>query len=89
LIQEYAHFDLQLLLDKTMILRKKLGGQNANEAIAYLENGEFDKWIDKLLVYYDKTYQYSSEINQNRTVSLDFDWNQKHIEIEKILNLNI
>lgn len=89
LIKEYAHFDIQLLLDKTMILRKKLGGQNVNEAIAFLENGEFDKWIDKLLVYYDKTYQYSSENNKNRTVSLEFDWNNKENDIQKLLNLNV
>ena len=72
-----------------MILRKKLGGQNINEAVGYLENGEFDKWIDKLLVYYDKTYQYSSENNKNRTVSLDFDWNKKENEIQKLLKLNV
>jgi tRNA 2-selenouridine synthase len=89
LMKEYAHFDIQLLLEKTMILRKKLGGQNINEAVGYLENGEFDKWIDKLLVYYDKTYQYSSENNKNRTVSLDFDWNNKENEIQKLLKLNV
>ena len=89
LIKEYAHFDIQLLIDKTMILKKKLGGQHANEAIEFLENGEFDKWIDKLLVYYDKTYQYSSEINQNRTVSIDFNWNDKENDIQKLLNLNV
>ena len=89
LIKEYAHFDLQLLLDKTMILRKKLGGQNVNDAVGYLENGEFDKWIDILLVYYDKTYQYSSEINRARATSLDFDWNNSEHEIQKILNLNV
>jgi tRNA 2-selenouridine synthase len=89
LIHEYAHFDIQLLIEKTTILKKKLGGQNATEAISFLENGEFDKWIDKLLVYYDKTYQYSSEINKHRSVSVDFDWNLKESEIQKILNLNI
>ena len=72
-----------------MILRKKLGGQNVNEAVGYLENGEFDKWIDILLVYYDKTYQYSSENNRERATSIDFDWNNSEHEIQKILNLNI
>ena len=78
LIHEYAHFDCVHLEEKTLVLQKKLGGQHAQEAIQYLREGNFSKWIEKLLVYYDKTYQYSVEKNTHRSTHMDFQWaNQK------------
>jgi len=85
LVKEYAHFDLDLLIEKTNILRKKLGGQNANEAIACLENKQFEQWIDKLLVYYDKTYQYSVEKNIERSKTIEFNWELIDDSINKII----
>lgn len=86
LTKEYAHFDIELLIEKTNILRKKLGGQNANEAIAFLENKQFEEWIDMLLVYYDKTYHYSVEKNIHRSKTIEFNWGLIDDSINKIIN---
>ncbi len=86
LVKEYAHFDVNLLIEKTNILRKKLGGQNANEAIACLENSQFEQWIDILLVYYDKTYHYSVEKNIQRSKTIEFNWGLIDDSIVKIIN---
>lgn len=86
LVSEYAHFDIELLKEKTNVLRKKLGGQHANDAIEFLENQEFEKWIDTLLVYYDKTYQYSVEKNMHRSKTIEFNWEFVEDHINQILN---
>ena len=86
LIHEYAHFDRDHLEEKTRVLQKKLGGQHTQEAVQYLHEGNFEKWIDKLLVYYDKTYQYSVEKNIHRTSHLDFNWDDKNNCINTIIS---
>jgi tRNA 2-selenouridine synthase len=87
LVKEYAHFDIELLKEKTNILRKKLGGQHANEAIEHLESKRFELWIDKLLVYYDKTYGYSVEKNTARLKTIEFNWRLVDESIDKITQL--
>jgi len=86
LIDEYAHFDQDQLIEKTLVLQKKLGGQHAQEAVKYLQEGNFAKWIEKLLVYYDKTYQYSVEKNIHRTSHVDFLWEDKNNSINTIIS---
>ena len=86
LVKEYAHFDIDILKEKTNILKKKLGGQHANEAIEHLENKRFENWIDKLLVYYDKTYGHSVEKNKLRLKTIEFDWRLVDQSIENIKN---
>jgi len=86
LIQEYAHFNRDHLEEKTRVLQKKLGGQHTQEAVQYLHEGNFEKWIEKLLVYYDKTYQYSVEKNINRSTHIDFHWADKNNYVNTIIS---
>lgn len=86
LINEYAHFDPIHLEEKTVVLQKKLGGQHTQEAVQYLHEGNFAKWIEKLLVYYDKTYQYSVEKNTHRSTHMDFHWEDKNNCINTIIS---
>jgi len=86
LIHEYAHFDRDHLEEKTRVLQKKLGGQHTQEAVQYLHDGNFEKWIEKLLVYYDKTYQYSVEKNINRSTHVDFHWEDKNNCVNTIIS---
>jgi len=86
LIQEYAHFDRDHLEEKTLVLQKKLGGQHAQEAVQYLHEGNYAKWIEKLLVYYDKTYQYSVEKNTHRSTDMDFHWEDKNNCVNTIIS---
>lgn len=84
LSKEYSHFEVSLLKDKTTQLRKRLGGQHLNEAINALENKDFEFWIQKLLVYYDKTYDYSIENNRYRIIEIPFNWSNFESDILKI-----
>jgi tRNA 2-selenouridine synthase len=89
LVHEYSHFEVSILIEKTSQLRKRLGGQHLNEAISALENKDFEYWIDKLLVYYDKTYDYSRENNKERIKSIPFNWSNFEndlLNIEKTIN---
>ncbi len=86
LIQEYAHFDVELLKSRTEILRKKPGGQHANEAIIALDQHDFKRWIEIVLVYYDKTYSHSQEKPNKRELGVfTFDWNDKEHSLTKFL----
>jgi hypothetical protein len=75
LIREYAHFDVELLKGRTEILRKKLGGQHATAAIEALDQGDYKRWIEIVLVYYDKTYGHSKSITTKTEIGqFEYNW---------------
>lgn len=86
LLQEYAHFDVELLKSRTEKLRKKLGGQHANEAIFALDQKDFNRWIEIVLVYYDKTYSHSqTKPNKNEIGVFPFDWSNQQDSYTNLL----
>ena len=88
LIREYAHFDVELLKSRTEILRKKLGGQHANEAILALDQKDFKRWIEIVLVYYDKTYAHSQHKSNKRELGMfTFDWMNQQESLKNLLQL--
>ncbi len=88
LIREYAHFDIELLKSRTEILRKKLGGQHANAALEALDNKDFKRWIEIVLVYYDKTYNHSkSKPNKTELGVFEFNWNEAELSMENLFLL--
>jgi tRNA 2-selenouridine synthase len=86
LLKEYGHFEKSLLIEKTNILKRKLGGQHAQFAIESLEQDRRKDWLETVLVYYDKTYGYGIEKNQHRSTELPFDWNNSEQGISNIIN---
>ena len=61
LVKDYAHFQKAHLIDSVRKIQKKLGGQNAKTIVEAIETGDFETAIDRVLVYYDKTYTYGLE----------------------------
>jgi tRNA 2-selenouridine synthase len=59
LIEEYSAFPPELLIESINRISKRLGGDNARDAISAVETGDFAKAIGITLKYYDKTYLYS------------------------------
>jgi tRNA 2-selenouridine synthase len=57
IVNEYAGFDKKLLIHPIKMIEKYLGGLNAKEAIKAIENNDFEKAIEVLLIYYDKAYK--------------------------------
>lgn len=68
LIEEYSQYPPGLLKDLVLKISKRLGGDNAREALCAIDTGDFAKAIEITLRYYDKTYLYS--ISRNHTGKL-------------------
>lgn len=56
---QYSGLPLKLLRDQTKTLMKRMGNELNHLALNELESGNFHKWIEYLLGYYDKTYTHS------------------------------
>ena len=59
---DYGRYPIELLLEATEKLSRKLGGDREQQAAALLTSGDWQGWLDILLVYYDKTYAHSGQI---------------------------
>jgi len=58
LTSEYTNCDPQLLIDSVKRISKRLGNDNAINAISKIETGIFEEAVEITLRYYDKTYLY-------------------------------
>lgn len=58
LLAEYGKLDREDLITATRRISRKIGGQNANTAIAAIQQGDLATAIELVLNYYDKTYLY-------------------------------
>lgn len=61
LAKEYGSFPKDLLAENTRKLEKRLGNLRTRQAIEKLYEGDIKGWIEEVLNYYDKTYQYGKE----------------------------
>lgn len=60
ILETYGTFSAKELSDCTRQLAKRLGGLRLQEAMSALEEDRRDEWLDILLGYYDKTYDYGN-----------------------------
>lgn len=58
LVNIYATFPKENLIESFTKIKKRLGGQHLNAAIEALERGDYAEAVRIALVYYDKTYEY-------------------------------
>jgi len=65
IINEYGKFPVEDLVENTKKLGKRLGGLRTQQAIEALQNGEKEKWVDAILFYYDKAYQFGNDTRKN------------------------
>lgn len=65
LIEEYSKYPKELLIESVNRITRRIGGDNAGDAITAIEADDFAKAIEITLRYYDKTYLYS--ISKNHT----------------------
>lgn len=59
IVDEYGNLDKQKLIDATFRIQRRLGGLEANNVIAKLENNDIESAFKILLKYYDKFYMKS------------------------------
>ncbi len=64
LVDEYAQYPKEELLEGFYKIKKRLGGQNLKEAENALKENNFHKAVEIALGYYDKSYQFLLENNK-------------------------
>lgn len=62
--EEYGDLDNEELIGAVTRLRKKLGGLRTKEAIEAIISGQKETWIELVLDYYDKAYDFDLNIHQ-------------------------
>ena len=68
ILNEYGGFGTEELIANTERLRRRLGGLSTNTAIEALRMGDKRLWIETVLYYYDKTYQYGNETRDKSSI---------------------
>ncbi len=68
IVAEYGKFPLQDLIDNTKKIEQRLGGQRMHDAIDALQSGNFEKWVEEILYYYDKAYQHGIDTRAKDSV---------------------
>jgi tRNA 2-selenouridine synthase len=58
LIEEYSKYPSEMLKESVKKISRRLGGDNASDALNAVETGDFAKAIEIILKYYDKAYMY-------------------------------
>ncbi|MGK7913385.1 MAG: tRNA 2-selenouridine(34) synthase MnmH [Synechococcus sp.] len=67
----YGEADLEGLMAATQRIKKRLGSERTQQAIAHLEQGDTVAAIELILPYYDKTYTYDLERRDSASVEVD------------------
>lgn len=76
ILDEYGNFPDDVLIEKTMKLQKRMGGQNVKAAVECLKENDKNGWVKLLLNYYDKTYSHGNSLREVDKVQLaNVDWN--------------
>ena len=85
LVKEYARLDTKHLTEAILRIQKRLGGLNTKTCLKAVENGDFEKAIELVLIYYDKAYQKGltfreiKSIQPFQIISKDFEENAKSL----------
>lgn len=86
LLNEYGVLDKDFLAEATLHIRKRLGPQHYQAALMALEENRLKDFIEIVLVYYDKSYQYCLQKRMPRTVfSIDIQYINSRDTAQKIL----
>lgn len=68
LLEDYGAVEDKALLEATVRLKKRLGGERTQQAVNFIQQGNLAAAVDMVLDYYDKAYRYDLK---RRQVSID------------------
>ncbi len=86
IICEYANFPVDILIDRTVSVKNRMGPQHSKMAVEYLQVGDFPGWVGKMLEYYDKTYSHSSQQQPNSIdTHVSFRWDDWEMCLQEII----
>lgn len=69
ILKDYGDFPIQVLTQRTEMVKKRLGPDRTKMAIELLMTGDMHGWVNLLLLYYDKTYEYGLETRHQQPLS--------------------
>jgi len=69
LVKEYGDFPKDILIEDTKKIGKRLGNLRMNQAINFLNEDNLEKWVEMVLDYYDKTYEYGKSLRDAKTIT--------------------
>lgn len=61
IVAEYGAFNSEILIERTLKIQKRFGGNNVREVVGLIREGNLKAAADLLLKYYDKSYRFSQE----------------------------
>jgi hypothetical protein len=73
IVNDYGHFDKELLKQSTQKLYKRLGDLRTRQALQMLDENNLSAWAEAMLLYYDKTYLFGMSkrnLNNVKNISL-------------------
>lgn len=74
LVKEYGSFPKEDLIKNTVKLTKRLGHLRTQQAVGFLEEKNLHKWVEMILNYYDKTYEYGMSLRDApKTIQIEVD----------------
>ena len=74
ILSEYGKFPVDILAENTLKLKKRLGDFRTRQAIESLKNNDKIAWLDEILFYYDKAYDYGmAQRKPQNTVVVELD----------------
>jgi tRNA 2-selenouridine synthase len=84
---EYGRFPHHELAEASMKVKKRMGPQNLKKALDFLNQGDFDSWLDLILEYYDKLYAFgNSQRNQDTITKVETDLSDMDKVVDMLIN---
>ncbi|MGC1308871.1 MAG: tRNA 2-selenouridine(34) synthase MnmH [Phormidesmis sp.] len=71
LVDIYGQADRAELIEATERIRKRLGGQRTQAAIAHIQTGDLSSAVEIVLTYYDRAYRYGLEQRDRAVPEVD------------------
>ncbi len=68
ILSSYGKMPIDKLHEATQKLERRLGNEQCNAALTYLQNGELREWLYIILKYYDKTYEYGNSLRDQSKI---------------------
>jgi tRNA 2-selenouridine synthase len=65
---EYGCFPHEVLSEVTFKIRKRMGPQHLKIALDQLNAGDFSGWLEKVMEYYDKQYDYGNTLRRSDSI---------------------
>lgn len=86
--RDYGCFPTETLAEITLKIQKRLGPQHAKQGVEFLRSGDFAGWLNIILAYYDKLYNYgTTQRSQEKIHHLDLTSVKETEFADEIINL--